>query len=107
MFAIRLARECGRADVDQFLDELTPEQFDELYAAEIVANPMGREEKDVVLMCMQYNAALAQMAATGAKIKPEDWLNPSDFLHPGDKPKKRTMSSDEMKAVFKQRWGGG
>lgn len=92
--------------MDEMLDSITPQQFDELYAAEMVDNPPGKEEREVMLACTQHNAALLVAASMGAKVEQDQFLEPADFLPHLSRHAKRGMSTQDFEAVARSRYGG-
>lgn len=68
-----LARACGRFDVDAMLDEMTPEQFGELFASWIIAQDENDRQQAEVLAAI-HNASVSVAISNGAE------LNESHFI---------------------------
>jgi len=78
MFAIELANRLGFVHVDEMLQEMSPEEFDERYAAETI-EPLGR--RNTVILQAEMIAAvkiIARLLTSGdvgdTEITPDDLM---------------------------------
>ena len=90
---MRLALECGRADWEQLADELTPEQFDEWRAFDLVEGLPSTRISYAIAMGF---AAVMTTFGSGKTVKP------GMFLPKWTPPKESALDADEeyeMKAA--------
>jgi hypothetical protein len=98
-FAIRLANQLGYLDPDAMLDQMSPEQFDERIAHEIV-EPWGEPWKVGGTIAATIVNAIAQYIAVraGQNLPPTALADPDDFVpRPSwfERDSKRRVLSDE------------
>lgn len=74
LFQFRLAQRFGRIDVDEFIDEITPQQYRQWWAFAI-AEGWGHEwEQTTELMAFINNAANRQVASMVGGADEMEWL---------------------------------
>ena len=96
-FAIKLANQLGRLDVDAMLHEMTPEQFRERYAHYMIEQ-WGDDwtQAGTIAATVQNAAATIIKIKTGAEV---EFADPADFkpqyTNEPEKPRERGLSDDE------------
>lgn len=93
----------GRLHVDEMLEELSPEEFDELYAANVL-DPLDDSWKQTSLLAAVIVNKLESIACrmSGKKVSESSFVEADAFIPALDKKPKqrRQQTAEEMLAVW-------
>lgn len=102
---MRLAAAMGRLDVDAMLEELTPQQFAEWWALQVVDGWGGEWERAGTIAAEAHNAGLRFVAAMGGNVSESQVRAAEDFI-PGGKPAKAEhLTGSQSEQAAARRYG--
>lgn len=88
-----------RLDVDEMLTELTPQEFDEWVAYNIV-EPFddGWMQAGIIASIVQNAITSAVAAYSGKRLRKTDFVSPADFTPGAEKPSRRRQTADDIRS---------
>lgn len=97
----------GRLDVDKMLAEMTPGQFEELWAMQLIDGWGDEWMQAGTIAAAGHNAAVL---TSGAEVTQSMLHDPADYVPracrpPGAKPAARKLTAAESEAMAKARYG--